>query len=149
MGRPARARIEAVRAFNRFWTQRIGVLAVGLLETPYSLTEARVLFELGRAASLEVAELRRTLGLDSGYLSRILGRFRRDGLVVTEPSASDARRQVVRLSDVGREVYATLDARSAAEVGELLGGLDDTAQRELVAAMATIRRALDPRAAPA
>jgi DNA-binding MarR family transcriptional regulator/GNAT superfamily N-acetyltransferase len=149
MGQPAGARIEAVRAFNRFWTQRIGVLGAGLLETPYSLTEARLLFELGRAASLEVADLRRVLGLDSGYLSRILGRFRRDGLVVTEASASDARRQVVRLTDAGREVYATLDARSAAEIGELLGGLDDAAQRELVVAMETIRRTLEARAVPA
>src|SRR5690242_4779361 len=113
------ARIEAVREFNRFWTQRIGVLRAGLLDTPYSLTEARVLFELGRAESLEVAGLRRALGLDSGYLSRILGRFRRRGLVVAEASPQDARRQVVRLSDEGRAVYATLDQRSAADVDAL------------------------------
>lgn len=143
------ARTEAVRSFNRFWTQRIGVLGAGLLETPYSLTEARVLFELGSAEALEVAELRRSLGLDSGYLSRILARFRRAGLVLAEASASDARRQVVRLSDAGREVYTTLDERSAAEIGSLLGALDEPAQRALIESMGTIRRVLDARAVPA
>src|SRR5918992_5262627 len=98
-----------VRAFNRFYTRVIGVLAEGLLQSPYSLTEARVLFELAQAEQTEVAELRRALGLDAGYLSRILGRFEADGLATRARSSSDGRRQVVSLTDAGRAAFAAID----------------------------------------
>ena len=94
--------IEAVRDFNRFYTRVIGVLEEGLLHTPYTLTEARVVFELAQRDSTEVTALRRDLGLDAGYLSRILARFAADGLVARERAAGDGRRQVVRLSPAGR-----------------------------------------------
>jgi DNA-binding MarR family transcriptional regulator len=77
------AEVDAVRSFNRFWTNKIGLLNAGLLETPYSLTEARVIFELAQRPSTDMMDLRRTLEVDSGYLSRILGRFKADGLVET------------------------------------------------------------------
>src|SRR5690349_13572170 len=90
--------IATLRAFNRSWTATAGLLRSGLLDTPFSLTEGRILFELAQSDGLEVADLRRTLDLDSGYLSRIVTRFRDQGLVVTEPSRRDGRQQVARLT---------------------------------------------------
>jgi DNA-binding MarR family transcriptional regulator/N-acetylglutamate synthase-like GNAT family acetyltransferase len=144
-------RIAAVRAFTRFYTNVIGVLREGLLRTPYSLTEGRVIFELAQRDATEVIELRRTLDIDAGYLSRILSRFETDGLVTRERSAGDARRQVIRLTKQGRAVFHTLDSRSAHEVRALLADLPDREQRRLLGAMATIRDLLgdDPRRAPA
>jgi DNA-binding MarR family transcriptional regulator/N-acetylglutamate synthase-like GNAT family acetyltransferase len=135
-------RVATVRAFNRFYTNAIGVLQERFLHTPYSLAEARVLFELAQAERVEVADLRRTLDMDAGYLSRILGRFDVAGLVERERSAADARRQVVRLTERGREAFAVLDERSAARAFALLGRLDDGAQRRLVSSMDAIRTLL-------
>jgi DNA-binding MarR family transcriptional regulator/GNAT superfamily N-acetyltransferase len=131
--------IDTVRAFNRFWTERIGLLQAGLLDTPYSLTEARVLFELGQRAPVDLAALRRGLALDSGYLSRIIGRFKADGLVATQSSPDDGRRQVVALTARGRDVFTDLGARSADQVATLLGPLPDEDRRRLLNAMSTIR----------
>jgi DNA-binding MarR family transcriptional regulator/GNAT superfamily N-acetyltransferase len=137
-------RVAAVRAFNRFYTERIGALGEGLHHTPYSLTEARVIFELAQRETTEVGDLRRVLALDAGYLSRILARFQADRLVVRERSAADGRRQVIRLTARGREVFATLDQRSADEIGTLLAKLTDEDQRRLVGAMAVIREVIEP-----
>src|SRR5438270_1619367 len=104
-------RVAEVRAFNRFYTKAIGVLREGLLESPYSLTEARVIFELAQADPTEVAVLRRTLDIDAGSLSRILARFGRDGLVARKRPDRDARRQVIRLTRRGRSAFAVLDTR--------------------------------------
>jgi len=92
------ARVAAVRSFNRFFTERIGVLGEGLLHTDYSLTEARVLFELGQVEAMDVADLRAALGLDAGYLSRLLSRLDDKGLLRRERSKRDARRQRVALT---------------------------------------------------
>jgi DNA-binding MarR family transcriptional regulator/GNAT superfamily N-acetyltransferase len=132
-------RVDTVRAFNRSYTELIGVLEEGLLRTSYSLTEARVIFELAQRDAAEVADLRRELGIDAGYLSRILTRFQADGLVVRERSAADGRRQVIRLTDAGRGAFGTLDARSTGQIRELLAGLTDEEQRRLVNAMTVIR----------
>jgi DNA-binding MarR family transcriptional regulator/GNAT superfamily N-acetyltransferase len=137
------ARVAAVRDFNRFYTRVIGVLSEGLVRTPYSLTEARVIFELAQRDRTEVTALRRDLGLDPGYLSRMLGRFEADGLVARETSTVDARRQVVGLTDQGRSAYTTLDHRSAEDIGEMLGRLDDGQQRRLLSAMTDVRDLLD------
>ena len=136
-------RVAAVRAFNRFYTGRIGVLGEGLLRTPHSLTEARVLYELGQREAIDVADLRRELAIDAGYLSRLLARLQERGLLVRERSASDGRRQRVRLTEEGMAASADLDRRSADEIGALLAGLGDEAERRLVAAMAVIREVLD------
>jgi DNA-binding MarR family transcriptional regulator/GNAT superfamily N-acetyltransferase len=130
--------VDRIRRFNRFWTGRVGLLRSGLLETPYSLTEARVIFELAQRPRTELADVRRHLGIDAGYLSRIISRFKTDGLVEAETSSEDRRRQVLRLTSRGREVFADLDARSSAEVVALLDPLSDEEQRRLVAAMETI-----------
>jgi len=136
-------RVAAVRAFNRFYTSRIGVLSEGFLRTPHSLTEARVLYELGDREVAEVADLRRELDIDAGYLSRLLSRLEEQSLVARERSADDARRQRVRLTGDGQDVFAELDRRSATEIGELLDGLGEERQRRLVAAMRVIADVLD------
>jgi DNA-binding MarR family transcriptional regulator/GNAT superfamily N-acetyltransferase len=134
--------VATIREFNRFYTRVIGVLDEGLLDTPYTLTEARVIFELAQGEQVEVATLRRRLGLDPGYLSRILSRYESDGLIIRSRSTSDARRQVVRLTAAGRSAYKTLDERSARQIQAVLEGLADAEQRRLLSAMATIREAL-------
>jgi DNA-binding MarR family transcriptional regulator len=136
--------VAEVRAFNRFYTATIGVLQEGLLRTPYSLTEARVLFELAQLTDTEVAELRRTLGLDAGYVSRMLARFESDGLVRRTQSATDGRRQVIRLTEAGRAAQRRLDERSAQEIERLLDPLGAAQRRRLLDAMATIRGLLTP-----
>jgi DNA-binding MarR family transcriptional regulator/GNAT superfamily N-acetyltransferase len=136
------SRIAEVRAFTRFYTAVIGVLDEGLLGTPYSVTEARVLFELAQADATDVADLRRSLRLDSGYMSRIAARLEADGLVTRAPSGRDARRQVLALTPRGREVFADLDARSADQVTHLLDKLGDADQERLVTAMGTVRSLL-------
>jgi DNA-binding MarR family transcriptional regulator/GNAT superfamily N-acetyltransferase len=131
--------VTAVRAFNRFYTKVIGALREDLVHTPYSLTEGRVIFELAQRDATEVADLRRLLDLDAGYLSRILARFEADGLVRRTRSEVDGRRQVIRMTPAGRKAYATLDKRSAAEIGVMLDRLGDSDRRRLLGAMATIQ----------
>lgn len=140
------SRVTEVRAFNRFYTKVIGVLQAGMLDSPYSLTEVRVLFELAHAAQLESGDLRRMLDLDAGYLSRILARFETDGMIARERSAADARKQLASLTPAGAAVFAQLDVRSAGEIGALLDGLSEEEQQRLTASMATIRALLDPAA---
>ncbi|HEX6472948.1 MAG TPA: helix-turn-helix domain-containing GNAT family N-acetyltransferase [Streptosporangiaceae bacterium] len=134
--------IARVRAFNRFYTNVIGVLREGLLDSPYSLTEARVIFELAQREATEVADLRRSLDLDAGYLSRLLARFETDGLVTRTRSAADARRQVITLTDAGRAAYGTLDERSADEVRALLQPLTGERRRRLITAMDAVEEIL-------
>src|SRR4051794_24853796 len=126
------ARVAAVRAFNRFYTARIGVLGDGHLRTPHSLTDARVLFELGRHEPLDAADLRVRMGLDAGYLSRLVTRLEERALVERARSPRDARRQRLTLTKQGRAAYAELDARSAAANAELLDGLGEADQRRLI-----------------
>jgi DNA-binding MarR family transcriptional regulator/N-acetylglutamate synthase-like GNAT family acetyltransferase len=142
--------IEAVRAFNRFYTARVGALRDGLLATAHPLPEARILFELGRGGVVDVADLRRTLDLDAGYLSRLLARLEKQALVRRERSPDDGRRQRIALTDGGRDAYATLDTRSTAEIGTLLEHLGREDRARLLEAMDTVRAILEdaPRPAP-
>jgi len=135
--------VDTVRGFNRFYTGVIGVLGEGLLRSPYSLTEVRVLFELAHRDATEVADLRRTLDLDAGYLSRMLARFEADGLVTRQRSSVDARRQVIALTGSGRTTFGQLDTLATDEVQALLGRLTGEEQRRLVDAMGTIRQLLE------
>lgn len=137
--------ISAVRAFNRFYTQRIGVLEEGLLASPFTLAEARVLYELGWRGSTTAGELARDLGLDAGYLSRILLNFTRRKLITRTRSEQDGRQQHVTLTEAGQEAFATIDARSQAEIGAMLAGLGAAERRALMGAMETIQRLLGPR----
>lgn len=131
--------VTEVRVFNRFWTNKIGLLNARLLDTPYSLTESRVIFELAQADRGDLVDLRRSLDLDSGYLSRIMRRFKAEDLVDIRPSPDDRRRQVVALSPHGRAVFEDLDQRSAMQMATLLAPLSQEDRRRLVAALTTIR----------
>jgi DNA-binding MarR family transcriptional regulator/GNAT superfamily N-acetyltransferase len=145
----APSHVATVREFSRFYTRRLGTLNEGLLETPWSLTEARVVFELAQAPSTDMAALRRSLALDSGYLSRLLARFDAAGLIARTVSAVDGRRQALALTAAGRKLFRTLDERSNKQVAALLAPLPDSDQEALVGAMRTLMRTLDERAAPA
>jgi DNA-binding MarR family transcriptional regulator/predicted N-acetyltransferase YhbS len=135
-------RIAAIRRFSRFYTTVIGALQEGLLQSRFSLTEARVLFELANRDGATASTLGRELGLDAGYLSRILQRFEQERLLVRQVSETDRRQSVLALTEAGRTAFAPLDARSREEVGALLATLPDAAQAEVVAAMARIEALL-------
>lgn len=143
-----RQRVDAVRSFNRFYTKRIGVLHEGLLGSPYSLTEVRVLYELANRSQPTAAALGRDLGLDPGYLSRILRSFARRGLVAKVRSAADGRQSLLSLTARGRKAFAPLNTRSHDEVAAMLARLSAAEQRRLIDAMRTIQTLLGGRAEP-
>jgi DNA-binding MarR family transcriptional regulator/N-acetylglutamate synthase-like GNAT family acetyltransferase len=143
-------RVAAMRHFNRFYTQKIGVLGDGHLKSPFSLTEARVLYELAHRDRPTATELARDLGLDPGYLSRILRGFVRRRLVRKERSTEDGRRSLLALTDAGRKAFAPLDNRTRAAVGKLLGRLAPTHQDRVIGAMRDVETLLGtPSARPA
>lgn len=142
-------RVAAVRSFNRFFTTVMGFLDQGLLQSDYSLTQARVIFELAQRAEADVADLRASLGIDAGQLSRILAGFEAAGIVTRARSSTDGRRHRATLTPSGREAFATLNARSDRQAAELLGRLTDEDQQRLVAALGTIRELLDEHVPPA
>jgi len=136
-------RIGAVRHFNRFFTRQIGVLREGLLHSPYSLTEARILFELAHHDHLTASDLCRELGLDAGYLSRILASLEQRGLIEKVRSENDGRQRILRLTPEGKNAFALLDQRSRDEVSEMLNELSEEDQQRLLKAMQTIEGILD------
>jgi DNA-binding MarR family transcriptional regulator/N-acetylglutamate synthase-like GNAT family acetyltransferase len=136
--------IERLRSFNRFYTKRIGLLREGLLDTPFSLTQARVLFEIGQNPGGWSASLAPELGLDPGYLSRLLKSFERRRLVTRSKSKRDRRVNHLSLTREGRAVFERLNARSQAEIREMLANLGRSSQQRLVDSMTAIRQLLDP-----
>jgi DNA-binding MarR family transcriptional regulator/GNAT superfamily N-acetyltransferase len=141
---PSDMAIAAVREFNRCYTRQIGLLQDGMLGTPFSLSEARVLYEIGQRGTTTAAELSADLEIDPGYLSRLLRGLVDTELVVRERSASDRRQAILAVTARGREAFASLDQRSEELVGALLAKFDKTDRRRLVDAMATIRALLSP-----
>jgi DNA-binding MarR family transcriptional regulator/ribosomal protein S18 acetylase RimI-like enzyme len=135
-------RIAAVRRFNRFFTRRLGVLREGLLHTPYSLTESRILYEIANRDHVIAADLSKELGLDPGYLSRMLDRLEQQGLIQKVQSPSDGRQRLLRLTPDGEEAASLLDRRSREEIGEMLGNLSEQDQNRLMQAMHTIEQLL-------
>jgi DNA-binding MarR family transcriptional regulator/GNAT superfamily N-acetyltransferase len=121
---PTAVQVAQVRAFNRFYTNVIGVLHGLYLDSPYTLTEGRLLFEISGHGSVEVPELRHTLDIDAGYLSRVLTRFEAESLVTRHRSTADARRQEIRITDAGRAAVTELDRRAAGQIAVLLRGAD-------------------------
>jgi DNA-binding MarR family transcriptional regulator/N-acetylglutamate synthase-like GNAT family acetyltransferase len=134
--------INRVRRFNRSYTQRIGALQEGLLDSPFSLTEVRILYELANRKKVTASELARELGLDSGYLSRILRSFQKRGFISKKRSESDARQSHLSLTKKGHQTFAPLETRSKKEVGAMLQKLSVGDQSRLVGAMKTIDRLL-------
>ena len=141
-------RVAAVRRFNRFYTPRIGLLEKGYLKSPFSLSEARVLYELAQRERPTAVELARDLGLDAGYLSRILRRFEKQRLLVRSPGETDGRRRHLSLTAKGQLAFAPLNSRSREDIGAMLGGLPVAEQERLVEAMRTIEAALGAKPEP-
>jgi DNA-binding MarR family transcriptional regulator/N-acetylglutamate synthase-like GNAT family acetyltransferase len=140
------AHVEAIRRFNRFYTRKIGVLQEGFLGSAFSLTQGRVLYELAHRENLTAAAVGLELGLDPGYLSRILRGFQKDDLIRAERSDVDRRETLLSLTARGRKALATLDRRSNEDVMARLHSVSQAEQRQLVTAMHTIESVLAPRA---
>ena len=137
--------VQAVRRFNRFYTRKIGVLQEGLLESSLSLTEARVLYELAHRTDATATDLRGELGLDAGYVSRILQRFEKRGWIQRDTSKEDGRRHLLSLTRSGRTAFEPLDARSNDEVRRLVGAIAPSDATRLLQAMRTIEGVLEPK----
>ena len=145
---PNKALIDAVRAFNRFYTRQIGLLDEGLLKSAFSLTEARVLYELANRDGLVASDLVRDLGLDPGYVSRLLKKFEERGLVEREATEADARRASIALTSAGRDAFAPLNRDSHDQVAALLDRLPASEQDRLVKSMRTVQALLGESAEP-
>jgi DNA-binding MarR family transcriptional regulator/N-acetylglutamate synthase-like GNAT family acetyltransferase len=137
-------RIAAARRFNRFYTRQIGVLRKNFLDSPYSLGEARVIYEIASDTAPTASDIGRALDLDAGYLSRVLRNFERRGLVERKVSAKDARQSHLALSARGRKAYKVLDDLSQSDIGAMLDKLSPADQSRLIEAMHTIETLLDP-----
>jgi DNA-binding MarR family transcriptional regulator/GNAT superfamily N-acetyltransferase len=142
MAATAPSPVDALRQFNRFYTRKIGVLQQGLLDSPYSLTEVRVLYELAHRPGLTATELGADLDLDAGYLSRMLARFGRRHLIERETSKRDGRQHHLQLTARGRRVFTELNARSSAEAAKLLGHLPDPEQNRLADLLHSVKHLL-------
>ena len=134
--------VSAVRAFNRFYTRRIGLLAEGHLGSPFSLTEVRVLYELAHRDRPTASEIARDLGLDAGYLSRILLKFQKGRLLTRERSATDGRQWHVALTKLGRQVFAPLDRDASKQLSTLLAPIAPAKREQLVHSMKTVQHIL-------
>jgi len=136
-------RIAAVRRFNRFYTRQIGVLRRNYLDSPYSLGEMRVLYELAHCGARTASDIGRALDLDAGYLSRVLRNFEKRGLITRKTSAADARASHLTLTARGAKIFAPFEKRSQAQAGGMLGKLTSADQARLVAAMTMIESLLE------
>lgn len=142
------AAVKAIRQFNRFYTRQIGALDP-YLGSEMSLTDVRVLYELAHRETAVASEIGRDLGLDAGYMSRILRRFESEGWLTREPHTRDARQSVLRLTEAGHAAFAPLQQKSRDEAAALLAPLAPAQRSQLVQAMGTMQSLLDPAAAPA
>jgi DNA-binding MarR family transcriptional regulator/GNAT superfamily N-acetyltransferase len=136
--------VHAIRRFNRFYTRQIGVLQEHLLESQFSLTEVRVLYELAHRKRTTAGELCHDLGLDRGYLSRMLQNFEKHAWIKTTPSPEDRRRVFLTLTLKGRKILAPLEKRSTDEVSAMLGNLPPAQQEKLLSAIRDVESVLEP-----
>jgi DNA-binding MarR family transcriptional regulator/GNAT superfamily N-acetyltransferase len=144
VGSTPAGRVAAIREFNRFYTSRIGVLDEGYLSSRLSVTEVRVLYELAHRGSATASELGRDLGIDAGYLSRILRTFARRGMIARTAAKDDARKSILRLTARGKATVAPLEERAREQIGVMLGDVPPAEQDRVVGAMRTIERGLRP-----
>jgi DNA-binding MarR family transcriptional regulator/GNAT superfamily N-acetyltransferase len=138
-------RIEAVRRFSRFYTRQIGLLEEGLLRSPFTLTEGRVIYELAHHERATATHLGEELGLDGGYLSRVIRALQRRGVLEKRASEEDRRRHLLSLTEEGQEAFAQLNAASRADIGAMLDELPVAEQERLVHAMSTVQDVLGAR----
>jgi DNA-binding MarR family transcriptional regulator/GNAT superfamily N-acetyltransferase len=136
--------IATVRSFSRFYTRKLGIIEPKLLRSPWTLQEARIIYEIAQHEGCTATDLTRTLGLDPGFLSRTLQALQRRQIVTRRPSKVDRRASELALTSKGRTAFAELDSRSRSEVADLLGALDDNQREAVVRAMATIVQTLEP-----
>jgi DNA-binding MarR family transcriptional regulator/N-acetylglutamate synthase-like GNAT family acetyltransferase len=140
--------VRDVRRFNRFYTRQIGLLQEGVLQSPFSLTEVRALYEIAHRPHVTATAISSELGLDPGYLSRILGKFERKGLIERMPSETDGRQIRLALTSRGQKVFSPLNARQNEEVAAMLDKLPLSKQQRLLEAMRTIETVLGPKTQP-
>ena len=140
--------VEAVRGFNRFYTRRIGVVKPGMVGSPFTLPEARVLYALGRDGETTATAIGRELSLDLGYLSRLLQALRRRGLIQAKRAAHDARHQHLTLTAKGHKAFTLIDSRSRDEMAQMLAPLEARERGRLVSAMQTVEALLKSDKAP-
>lgn len=136
--------VAAIRHFNREWTAVLGLLDRGLLATEHTLVEARVLYELGQRAQMPRGDLRTRMAIDESFLTRVVRRLERAGLVATAPDPDDGRRLALALTDEGRRAFAELDARSARQISALIDPLSDDQRRSAAASLSVVRHLLGP-----
>jgi len=136
--------VDAIRSFNRFYTRHLGVLHEGLLGSSYSLTQVRVLYEIAQRKNCTASELCQELGLDPGYLSRLLRSFAARKLIQKTISSKDSRQSLLRLTPAGQSTFNNLNARQDEEVTRLLEKLSDGQRQQLVAAMRSVHHLLEP-----
>lgn len=139
--------VAALRAFNRFYTRKIGVVD-GIASSPFSLAEARVLYELAHREQPTATDIRKELGLDAGYLSRILRDFERRKFLTRQQSKTDSRQRVLSLTVQGRKAFAPLDERSNRDVAAMLEKLLPAERKRLVDAVETVGTLLGDTAGP-
>ena len=138
------SQIDAIRGFSRFYTRKLGIIEPKLLHSPWTLQEARIIYEIAQHTSCTATDLVHALGLDAGFLSRTLQTLQRRQIVARKPSKADRRVNQLVLTAKGRAAFAELDNRSRSEVAALLGGLDDEGRARVVDAMTAIEQALEP-----
>jgi len=136
--------VQTIRRFNRFYTRQIGVLQEHLLDSQFSLTEVRVLYEIAHRENATAKDLCQDLGLDRGYVSRMLQDFEKHGWIKTTPSSEDRRRQFLSLTAKGHSVFDPLERRSSQEVGAMLARLSPTQRQKFLAAIRDVQSVLDP-----
>jgi DNA-binding MarR family transcriptional regulator/GNAT superfamily N-acetyltransferase len=141
---PVGNRISAIRRFNRFYTGQIGLLQQGLLDTPFSLTEVRILYEIAHRDRVTASDLSNDLNLDPGYLSRILAKFEKSGWIRRTPSPADRRQSLLTLTAKGVANFHPLEERSNQQVEQMLSKLNPVSQQQLIGAMQSIERILSP-----
>lgn len=140
---PRDEQIASVRAFNRYYTRVLGLLEGTLLDSPATLVEARILWELRTTPACRAEDLIARLDMDRGYLSRLLASLEKRGLIVRRPSPEDARMKLLRLTPRGARLQNELDARASAQITELIGPLDAADRARLVGAMESVQALLD------
>src|SRR3954447_2868371 len=140
---PSHDEIAAVRSFSRFYTRKLGIIEPKLLDSPFTLQEARIIYEIAHRPSCTATDLTHGLGLDAGFVSRTLQALQRRQIVTRKPSKDDGRVNEISLTDKGRAASSELERRSREEVGALLAGLDATQRAAIVQAMTTIEQTLE------